>query len=1538
MANSRRTFVQGKMAKDISSRLLPDGLYRHAENIIVLDSEGSDVGEVQNALSNRQLTFIDLGENPITTGIYADEYENKIYWLVVSGSGCYLLEYDATTQATTKVLEDTRPIGQRVLDVKAEFLCTAFEKIISEDTKQDLLLITEDNMPPLCINIERAKTYGVNGFEKEDIWLIKKPPVAAPTAQLIYSGGLENFIEQEFLSFAYRYKYLDGEYSAISDYTNYNFTPGQFELNYETVENMAMVNFFNAVRLGFNTGDKRVTEIQIVVKKSNSNALYIVETFNKEAESWGHDQTRNFTFSSNKIYQILPETELYRPFDNVPLKAKAMTLIGNRPVFGNYVEGRNLVDLNGDQIRFDYALSLISNSLTGEVIPYTLTQDQAPDDSISIDLTNIVLVSGSRISFIIAMSATFDGGVGNQFDANFDNTFEFLLNTDYASVAELGASSEFELFIQTILTSVFMNAYTSSVVPQNSALTHTDFSYEVIGNVIKITAPVFTFQVDNTPENESDTDFTTDTIPWTFTVNSYIRFQLYGVASSLKTNRGYEVGIVYRDEYKRASTVLTTPNNTIFIPQTLSTFQNKIKITVNHNPPEWAKDYKVVVKQSTLSYQTIYAVLFYEDGPYRWVRLDGANKDKAKEGDTLICKADLSGPLGDINRIRVIEVKSQEKNFLTLNTDEGSDEVIEEAGLYMKIRSSGLAMDSSAQNYFNYPRWRFKGGAVYSDSGFAIRIGIQGPNSDPNPNDPTPPGEGTLLGYYDNATFQYVDYPVTGGTRITINIYLWAMNLPGIRFLQPFVSSGQYSNFQEWYDAEVSGIGAISEYLEVTFERNPDTNALYMRVEYIGDVSPALVDVTLEGEVTIQLSEGLVIFETTPLQAENEIFYETQQAFTIVDGNHQANLQNQDGTAAPAIIELDFFNCYCMGNGAESYRVKDVMNNNFLNIDLRPSATSIEGYKQIRRYADMTYGDAFVESTNINGLNVFNLSTGNFKELDKQYGSIQKLHSRDNDILVLQEDKASKVLFGKDALYNGDGTINVTSIPQVLGQQVTYLGENGIAKNPESFAIDDFRIYYTNSKRGNVQRLSIDGTTEIVGVMNIAGGMVDWFRDKFIQNPTSKKIGGFDPYLNQYVLSIADEPIRLPEFSCSNEFTRSNISVPFTYKLMLNNLLGDITFNYEITGSATIAATYNESTVSAVNVTGVGSLTFDRQDLEADFILVTITPVSDTISYTIFNSCPVGRLLTIVTLVVNDANDEGKTMINRYRWGTALFFETNELFTAAPVTRFTTETGIEGTGRFPSEGGIVNVESLKNFYSTGSFSVELCNRIGYLISETVFSDYQDILDNANFVSLTETTAGDNNTASGAFLFSRNNTDEILYMIWDYTDRKATLVDDVSSADFNESVIIDVLANDSILEEDPNLAIAVAPLCGTAVINVDNTITYTRNGSDTSTDTIIYSVGSGDCISYATVTIVYPGLEPMPYSAVTLRRNALQDGACNMNGNALTKYINTPTFAGTSQLYEDAGGAAKSPEGWYTNGTIARHWNGVMFVDEQITCN
>lgn len=99
-----------------------------------------------------------------------------------------------------------------------------------------------------------------------------------------------------------------------------------------------------------------------------------------------------------------------------------------------------------------------------------------------------------------------------------------------------------------------------------------------------------------------------------------------------------------------------------------------------------------------------------------------------------------------------------------------------------------------------------------------------------------------------------------------------------------------------------------------------------------------------------------------------------------------------------------------------------------------------------------TRPEPYNESSNINGLNNFNLATVNFKELDKQYGSVQIIYNRQNDLLVIQEEKAGQVSFGKQAIYTADGQPVMVNISEVLGDYAPYQGNNGIGLNPESFA------------------------------------------------------------------------------------------------------------------------------------------------------------------------------------------------------------------------------------------------------------------------------------------------------------------------------------------------------------------------------------------------------------------------------------------------------------------------------------------------------
>jgi hypothetical protein len=1353
------------MNKDVDDRLLPEGMFRHAENILITQSEGSDVGSVQNSYSNKKLTNINFGANALCIGVYCDEAEDKIYWFVVSDSGCYLMEHDFINGVTTTVLSDTRVGVNRVLSLDKNFLITGIEKIISEDTNKDILLWTDDNMEPCCINIERAKTWSENSFELEDILLIKKPPRYAPKLTPVYISGGSNNIEEKFLSFSYRYKYLDREYSALSSFTNYSFTPKDFKLDYYVLQNQGMVNAFNGVQITINTGDKRVTNIQLVVKESNSNNLVVVETFNKKNEGWGDNLLKIYQFSNSKLHSSLPSKELYRPFDNVPLKAKSLTLIGNRPVFGNYLEGRDLIDYKNENVLLDYELSLIQQPLEDGSDFTTVTAT----NTLTFSNPDVIeLKEGNKIAFSLVLAI---GGV-----ATYNNSFFYLLPQDYNTIAGAFNTDLFRDFLK-IVEADLQNNYlydTTPTTPVNKT-GYVEFIKPTIvssinGNNVVLTVTAVTFKNTNAADALVVENFTFDPVS-TVVISSFL------TSASLKTEKDYEVGFLYMDTMNRATTVLTTPYNTLFIPLKYSIFKNKIRVKINSISPAWADRFKIVVKSKPLVYEIIYINKFYNEDLNVWCKLEGDNKDKVKTGDTLLLKKSPAGAQTTVQKVDVLEIKVQDKDFIPLNADQNEQLILEEQGLYMRIRPSGFSMD--------FDDYEVKQSSAYGEEGG---------------NDSFPKAYLDLFTTKDGVLI--TEYPIPVGSSIALTLDSSFNYREGWKHHiheKEYFAQRDYSSLKEWADEVLVGkfvpaivnqdATVVTNYEPnisvvrgntISYTSNPDkiigfietglsTDKMFLKVIGLesGGTNGRFGRIT--GKLVVRSSSGFYAFETVPKQAETEIYYETEQTFDIVNNNHQGNIQNQQiSNRTAAVVELDAFNCFAQGNGVESYKIKDGFNKNYLNIDLRPSASFFEEYKANRRYADMTYGEPYVESSNINGLNEFNLSTANYKQLDKQYGSIQKLHSRDNDILVLQEEKASKVLFGKDALYNSDGTSNITATTNVLGQQVTYLGENGIGKNPESFAVNDYQIYYANPRRGLIQRLSIDGVTEIVE------GMVDFFKDLFNASPNSKKIGCYDPYHKQYVLSTGEEPIAVFDLACGNTIAKSNQATPFTYFLNLNNLEGNIVLNYNITiGNATITALYNGNVTVASNVTAVGTLTIPRNTVNLAKVQVTITPIAGAITYEITNLCPVGIPMKVVSIVANDGSDIGKSIVNRYRWGTSPFFADTDLFDAQPVSRFSTENGIEGVGRMPKRGSVVNLQSFKDASSTGSFKVTELDRLGYLVSSVIYTenDIATINSLATFINVTAELDGfltETNFAN--FLFNRTASNQILYLIWDYTNR------------------------------------------------------------------------------------------------------------------------------------------------------------------------
>jgi len=107
-----------------------------------------------------------------------------------------------------------------------------------------------------------------------------------------------------------------------------------------------MQNNFNAATVRFSTGSDRVTQIDLLYKDSNTNSIYVIERFKKQDYGWADNSEQEYIFTNSKIYSVIGADELLRLYDNVPLKAQAQTIMGNRLIYGNYTDNFNIENIN----------------------------------------------------------------------------------------------------------------------------------------------------------------------------------------------------------------------------------------------------------------------------------------------------------------------------------------------------------------------------------------------------------------------------------------------------------------------------------------------------------------------------------------------------------------------------------------------------------------------------------------------------------------------------------------------------------------------------------------------------------------------------------------------------------------------------------------------------------------------------------------------------------------------------------------------------------------------------------------------------------------------------------------------------------------------------------------------------------------------------------------------------------------------------------------------------------------------------------------
>ena len=251
--------------------------------------------------------------------------------------------------------------------------------------------------------------------------------------------------------------------------------------------------------------------------------------------------------------------------------------------------------------------------------------------------------------------------------------------------------------------------------------------------------------------------------------------------------------------------------------------------------------------------------------------------------------------------------------------------------------------------------------------------------------------------------------------------------------------------------------------------------------------------------------------------------------------------------------KINWFNCFSFGNGVESNRVRDDFNAPTIDKGVKVSVVLDNEYKEEVKTNSIIYSGLYNKSSSLNNLNQFIQAEKITKDLNPEYGTIQKLFTRNTNVLALCENKILKILANKDALFNADGNTNIVATNKVLGQTVPFLGEFGISRNPESFANYGYRIYFSDKDRNAVIRLSGDGLTDISKT-----GMTTFFRSNLKQ--AGNIIGTYDEDKQNYNITLNDKTVSFSEevkgwTSLKSFIPESGVSLDSGYYTFFNKFL-----------------------------------------------------------------------------------------------------------------------------------------------------------------------------------------------------------------------------------------------------------------------------------------------------------------------------------------------------------------------------------------------
>lgn len=1075
----------GVINKDTEIRVIPKGQMLNAENVRIVSPEGGNNRSVKPVKGTTLKTALSLGTDPVCIGLVADTLSNTIYWAACSDEGGYICSYNVDTDTETIILTDTRAASSNVLSF-TKSMNVDMRFFNDNDNGKNFLFFTDGVNEPKYFDVADAETWSDSNFPLINVSLIKYPPPSAPTFVLSNDGTGINFIEDKFIQFAYRYKYRNGEYSALSPFSAPAFLPKTFNYEYLQASNKSMINQYNTVTLtyemDFQTNSNQPSDVEIVYKEARSNTIYIAARLNLDELNITSNGTEEFVFDNSNISGILDPQQALRLYDNVPIKAETIEIIKNRVVFGDYTEN---YDVSTPVMSLDVVSTSADDDSTTEGSPHVTVKSNR-DYEVAIAYLD---GKGRMTTPLTSTDATVHVPASA---ANKKNVLQVTIDKDYQGPTW---ATKFRFFIK-----------------------ESRSAYDVI-------APITFYREGRYAWIKLEGDNKNKVSEGDVLI---VKSDTSGLASSPAETRVIEIASKERNFLETDSSIKdgedTLQQAGLYMRLDVSGFslsEDAVK--------EFSKE---VVSQNASGIQGLISSSDYVETPI--FTGEGLDDLTLTTGNTFTHDEDIrytitisdgtASPNEFTIEEHVISGASVGKNTSSATAMTGSPqncEVTADYGVQIEFaattgHTTGDKWVISCKSSERGLDYSSGGPSTLPDRALAV---FQGKEAD---DESIIQGATIILRYDDSAS--------SGNVTEKLGF-----------FEDTFVSTTNYANIEEWFygDEILTGSTDITwptgagEEKYIMFRRGTigangritvttgGTDPLHLLIGTSARrTSSATAFAIVTAEVIVRELENPIIMETKAKVVDNDIFYELPTTYSLSgelptryhQGKNANGDTDQDSNDDAVISLVDFYNAFGWYNGFESIKIEDSTQFNTLLTDGRASAP-VTNYAQTRRIASLTYSDVYEGTTNFNGFNEFNLADSNFKDLDSKYGNIRVLHSTDSDLEVYQHDKTQKVLFGKDLLVNADGTTNVGITPQVLGQELLYNGDYGITNQRLSWAVFGGRRYHIDLERGVLLRLSQNGYTEIS--MN---GMHDFFRTNSFP---STVLGVYDPYNDEYLVQTS---------------------------------------------------------------------------------------------------------------------------------------------------------------------------------------------------------------------------------------------------------------------------------------------------------------------------------------------------------------------------------------------------------------------------------